>query len=147
MRHSAYLNAVPDAPKSVQSTAPRLSRLEARRKEWVDAGKGKADDFRSDMPPLDGAAYLIEYLWEVGPVMPGAMSAAPVTHEELRAWAELTGIELRPWEARFVRRLSRDYAAEGQRAVTLGCEPPWKMPSAKPEPSAVQLSLRELAKE
>lgn len=98
-----------------------------------------------DMPPLDRGGYLVGYLIEIGPTMAAGMGAGPITHGEIRDWQDNTGIELQPWEAHLLRRLSREYLAESHRAEKLGCVPPWAPPDFKPEPTAVQLSLRALA--
>lgn len=77
--------------------------------------------------------------------MASGMGAGPLTHQEILAWQVLTGIALQPWESRLLRRLSIEYVAESHRAEKLGCEPPWKATDTKPEPSALQMSLRALA--
>ena len=96
------------------------------------------------MPPC-AALHLVEHLFEIGPLMAAGMGAGPITHQEILAWQVLTGTALQPWEARMLRRLSCEYLNETHRAETLGCEPPWKPPDHKPEPSALQMSLRALA--
>jgi len=137
VKYSAWLNATPERAKSDTSDGPRLSRLEAMRKAY-------GENYAPDMPPLD-TDYLIGYLFEIGPTMAAGMGSGPITHEEILAWQELTGIELQPWEARFLRRLSLEYVSELHHAETLGYVPAWRPPDWKPEPSAVQLSLRALA--
>lgn len=62
------------------------------------------------------ALHLAEYLFEIGPTVPAGMGAGPITHTEIRAWSENTGIELDAWEARTLRRLSIDYANESHKA-------------------------------
>jgi len=133
VRHSAWLNAIPERPKNDKSDKPQLSRRESLKNE-------------PDMPPVEGAEYLLEYLWEVGPAMSGSMGAGPITHEELRSWTALNGIELQPWEVRFLRRLSHEYLAESQRAEKRDAKAPWKAEEQKPEVSDTQQALRALAK-
>lgn len=143
VRHSAWLNTAPEREKNDKSKAPQLSRLAKLRKDHED------DLYQADMPPLEGAGYLIGYLFEVGPTMAAGMGAGPVTHEELRAWMDLTGIELEPWEVRFLRRLSYEYLAESDRAEKRDCPDPWKSADNAPDLSVVanslQQSLMELA--
>ena len=98
-----------------------------------------------EMPPLERAAYLVGYLLEIGPTLAAGMGSGPITHEELIAWCRLNGVELRPWEARFLRRLSGEYLSESRRSEKMGCIPPWIAPDFKPEPTAAQLALRNLA--
>lgn len=68
------------------------------------------------MPDPGGAEHLLAYLWEMGPTVPAGPSVGPVTFQEMRAWSEVTGVFLEPWEYRTLRRLSADYLAELQRA-------------------------------
>ena len=99
------------------------------------------------MPPLSGCEYILDYLFtpgEVGVTMAGNMGAGPITHGELRAWMGNTGVRLTPFEARLMVRLSHEYLSESHRAEKLGCKPPWNPEGYKPEPTALQLSLRAL---
>lgn len=77
--------------------------------------------------------HLIDYLFEVGPDMQTGMGATPLTHGELRAWQDNTGLGLEPWEANMLRRLSAEWIAERHRAED---------PSA-PAPYQVALPSRE----
>jgi hypothetical protein len=62
-----------------------------------------------DLP--DGCEYLIGWLYDVGPALPGAMGFVPLTYSELRAWSELQQISISPWEAGTLRELSAAYCA------------------------------------
>lgn len=94
------------------------------------------------MPPVTGPAYLLEYLFEIGPTMAAGMGNGPITFSEILAWQLLTGIRLRPWEVRLLRRLSRDYLGASQSDVV---HAPWQPPDEKPQPTAAQLAIRALA--
>lgn len=96
------------------------------------------------MPPVEGSACLLDYFFDVGPVVGTGMGGVPLRSEHLSAWQTETGTRLQSWEARALRRLSGEYLSESHRAEKLGCEPPWKAHDHKPEPTAVQLSLRAL---
>lgn len=87
------------------------------------------------MPPCDDH-YLLGYLWELDP---------PFTHREILAWVELTGIVPQPWEARFLRALSREYVAEARRATKRDCQAPWQSEGSKPQVTSTQAKLRALA--
>lgn len=76
----------------------------------------KAEGIEPELPALEVGSHLITHLFEVGPVSVGMGSASPISWVDLAAWQEQTGVELQPWEARLVRRLSREYASETQRA-------------------------------
>lgn len=80
----------------------------------------RADGIDPEIPYIE-AAYLVEYLNEIGPTMPdGAL-----TFGELRSWQDMTGIELQPWEVRLLRRLSIEYGNESIRAKNPDCQPPY----------------------
>lgn len=78
-----------------------------------------------DMPPVDGAEYILGYLWEIGPTMAGGMGPAPLSHGEIRSWMQNVGIELEAWESRLLRRLSVEYIAESQAATDPKRPAPW----------------------
>lgn len=99
-----------------------------------------------EMPPLEQGGYLVGYLTEIGPTIAAGMGAGPITFEEIDRWCVRIGIDLQPWETRFLKRLSNEYLSEQHRAEKLGCVPPWIAQDFKPEPTAVQLALRALAK-
>lgn len=75
------------------------------------------------MPPVSVAAHVIGYLMEIGPVLPGP---AAITHQELSFWQQNTGVELQPWQARFIRALSQEYVAEMHRASEPDAKAPWQ---------------------
>jgi len=81
--------------------------------------------FFPELPPLDAAAHLIGYLFEVGPMQAQGMGLGPISHSEIRAWQETSGIDLQPWEARFLRKLSGEYVAEVHEAEKQDRPAPW----------------------
>lgn len=84
------------------------------------------------MPPLPGLEYLLNLLFEIGPVMSGAMGAGPLTHGEIEAAQRNLGIRLSPWECRTLRRLSIEYLNEQHRAEKRDAKAPWTPEAAKP---------------
>lgn len=74
---------------------------------------------------------MVDYLFDVGPVMGGGMSAAAITWEEINEWQDATGIELSAWEARTLRRLSVAFVAATQAAEEPDCKPPYADPAAQ----------------
>lgn len=95
------------------------------------------------MPSLEGApAYLIDYLFEIGPVSEGGMGAAALTFVEIDAFCRLTGVRFRPWEVRLLKKLSREYVKQLHDDSQ---KPPWQAPDEKPRPTASQLAIRALA--
>lgn len=102
------------------------------------------------MPPVD-AAYLLDYLFEIGPTMSGVMGSGPITFQELQAWQEQIGVELSPWEVRTLRYLSSEYLTASHEAEKRDCPAPWipkEMTEANREAIArqVETSLRAKAK-
>jgi hypothetical protein len=106
VRHCAWLNATPE--KEAQSRFLRM----------------KADGIEPEMPEIS-AEYLIGYLWEVGPTVPGPSGEVRITNTELRHWQENSGITLQPWECRILRRLSSDYVNECYAAAKPEAKPPF----------------------
>jgi hypothetical protein len=49
----------------------------------------------------------------------------PITHLEIRAWQENSGIELTPWQSALLRRLSQEYIGQLQQAEDSNCKPPF----------------------
>lgn len=99
MRQAAWLNTAPRRASKRGGTDEPISRRK----------KLQADGIEPDEPPIDAGAHLIEYLFEVGPDAPGAMGPVPITHADIAHWQGNTGIILNAWEARTLRRLSREY--------------------------------------
>lgn len=84
-----------------------------------------ADERPIAFPPLESCEYLLGYLYEVGPVMNGGMGPAPLTHEELAHWQRNIGLSLQPWEARFLKSLSREYLSQSQISNDVACPAPF----------------------
>ena len=68
----------------------------------------------ADLPALDPgpAAYLLEFLYELGPMHFSSMGEVPIGYEQIDAWERVTGVDLSPWEASTLRKLSIAYAVE-----------------------------------
>lgn len=101
------------------ATKKRAGERRSRRQVMVDEGKPV------DLPWVEAGGYLVGYLMEAGPVDNGGMGAGRISNSELRAWQTLSGIDLQPWEAQIIRRLSGEYAAESHRATDPNCPPPF----------------------
>lgn len=71
-----------------------------------------------DVPilPPNPAPYLSDWLFEIGPTVAAGMGEGRLGWRDLAAWQEISGIELMPWEARLLRRLSGEYADERHEA-------------------------------
>lgn len=75
---------------------------------WVKLGKKPKVALQPDNPPPpDAIAYLWGWFVEVSYGMgSGGFGPAMLTWECLRAWCELTGRQIEPWEAQALMRLS-----------------------------------------
>lgn len=133
---------MPEKAESDKSKAPSVSRLQ-RLKDQVSDGW-----YEPDMPDVR-CSYLLNWLFEIGPVLSGGMGAAPISNEELLAWQQNIRIRLSSWEARTILRLSRDYLNESQKAEKRDCPQPWSS-EEKPLISLNALdtrnAIRQLAK-
>lgn len=143
VRHCAWLNAVPEEPSKPDSAKKKpVTRREALKKEMKMA---EIDEL--EMPPCD-AQHLVGYFFEMGPTMAAGMVDAPLSHSEIDAWQRNTGIELDAWEARTIRRMSRDYVNEAHRASERDCPSPWADASyAKPTASLIEERIRQATRE
>lgn len=72
------------------------------------------------MPDCEGL-HIVGYLIDLG-VTEGETS---LPYREIESWQRQTGIELQPWEIRFVKRLSEAYMSESHRARAHDAEAPW----------------------
>lgn len=115
VRHSAWLNAVPEKSKGDKSEGPGKARIERIEALGVDAPMPEAD-----------AAYLLTYFWEVGPTVAGGMSGAPVCDQRLAYWMQNTGIQLQPWETRALISMSKAYVVEATKGTARNCPAPFQ---------------------
>lgn len=136
VRQIAWLNASPQrADEKV-----RVSRLEQMRKSRKDK------DYYPPLPPTD-APHLLNYLFDVGPTLASGMGEGPLTHSEIEAWQGNTGVELEPWEATFLRRLSIDYLSESHKAEKVDAPAPWNPEDIKQfQSTQMRDHLRALSK-
>lgn len=75
--------------------------------------------------PPNSAPYLVEYMMEIGPVEAGGMEASPIGWSTIKDWQQLTGVQLEPWQARLIRRLSISYLDQSRKARAPECPSPW----------------------
>lgn len=111
---------MPEAPDRAPGTLavktlPPVSRRDAFKKRGVDI----------QMPTIEWGAYILAYLFEVGPTMPSGMGSGPLTFSEIEAWQRTVGIFLLPFEAQLLRRLSVEYFGESHAATKFDCPAPY----------------------
>jgi hypothetical protein len=98
---------------------------------WIDAVPDESKLSRRDFFEKDGleivfpevrAYYLIEHLFDIG-ISIGDHS---ITYSEIEAWQRLSGVELQPFEARFLKKLSEAYLSAAREAADNDAESPWE---------------------
>lgn len=103
VKYSAWVNTVPDKGK-----VPRRQLKEPAYPKVVNGG------------------YLLEILFEAGPVkIAGMASQVAIDEMDLTAWQMNQQIALSPWECKTIRMLSREYAAMLSEAVNPNCPSPY----------------------
>lgn len=101
------------------------------------------DEYEPDMPDIEWTGPLIGYLFEIGPTMPGAAGPVSISNQELVAWQALSGVSLKPWEAKFLRQLSREYVAELHRAEKADALAPWEPVEVQPDYSGALKAMKK----
>jgi hypothetical protein len=94
------------------------------------------------MPDCD-ALYVVAYLIELG-VVEGENA---LTWQEIESWQRQIGVELQPWEVRFVKRLSEAYLSESHAARDPDAEAPWvDAPYVEVTPYAKAMRIKAMMK-
>lgn len=75
--------------------------------------------------PDNPAPYLTTWLFEIGPSVVSGMGEVPLDWQHLRAWQDMIGVSLLPWEARIIRQLSGDFVGQRQKARKADCPAPY----------------------
>ena len=85
-----------------------------------------------DLPEVEHAAYLLQYLYEIGEARSYGQTLAPIDWQEITAWQHATGTALTTWDARMIRHLSTIYVGMYIEAGDPNCPAPWlpELPSA-----------------
>lgn len=65
---------------------------------------------------------MLDYLWAAGP----STGEGVLSHAELRAYQDNTGIELSEWQVSTLRQMSAAYLGESHKATKRDCPPPWQ---------------------
>lgn len=131
----AWLGATPKPPPGskrakIEDEASKISRIDRLKKDGITP----------PMPP-NPAPHILSRLIEIGLTEANGMGASPLSWREIRAWQELTGVELTPWEARLIRHLSTAYLAESRRGESENCPPPWRAEVTEREREVEQARL------
>lgn len=133
VRQLAWLNAKPERRKVSDKTEPRT------RLEEIRAGGGTVD-----LPP-NPARHIVDWLMEIGPAVATGTGEAAIGYRDIAAFQEVNGVEILPWEASLLRRLSRDFINQAADARKADCPPPY-MDQEAVNRVAVDRGLRALFK-
>lgn len=109
MRSVAWLNATLEQPKPQSPPRKNAARSDDTQRPITRREKHAADGVDFTLPELGDEAYLLEILFDAGPLVPGAMGEVPLQYSHLLDWQRAHGVELNPWEHGLLRRLSRAY--------------------------------------
>lgn len=110
----AWLNTAPKVEIKGKVDLEQKTRLETL----------KDDGGAPYYPDVECAFHVINYLFEVGPVMSNGMGTTSISSTELSSWQQNIGIRLRPWECRFISRLSKEYLSMTHEAEKIDCPSP-----------------------
>ena len=96
------------------------------------------------MPECD-ALHIVGYLLEMGV----SLGELPLTYSEIESWQRQCGVELQPWEVRFVKRLSEAYLSESHAARDPDADAPWidapyVVPTARQTANRMKAAIRGL---
>lgn len=90
-------------------------------KRQADQGHSAPD---LQIPDAGNFSYLIDYLYEVGPVSNLGMGPAPISWPDIDAWMKATGTRISPMDALLLKSLSLDYYAQHNLSKDPSCIPP-----------------------
>lgn len=114
----AWWHAVPTQPKGATIAA---SRMRSRMQLMTDINRA------IELPPLDhDVRFIVEMLFEAGPVSTSGEGTVPITWIDLSAWQQSLGVSLPLWQLRLLRKLSTDYLIQNRAAVDPDTPQPWK---------------------
>jgi hypothetical protein len=138
VRQLAWLHATPkpdEKTKRAKTADPvkTLSRLDQMKRDGVVPAM-----------PFNPAPHILSRLIEIGLTESNGMGATPLSWREINEWQRAMSIELAPWEARLIRRLSVEYLTEGRRAESENCPPPWRAEVTQRERDLEQARLEML---
>lgn len=116
MRQRAWLTAPVDEPrpkgaKAAGDPVSRQSRMRERKEK--------------PLLPKNPAPYLAAWLFEIGPAVTTGQGMIEIGWDTLRDWQQTMGVALKPWEARLLKRLSRDYVGQWYDSRKPDCPAPY----------------------
>jgi hypothetical protein len=131
----AWLNATPKPPSGSKRADPKFERKVLSRQAQM-----KKDGVPLRWPP-NPLPHIVTRFIEIGMSESNGMGSSPLSWREINEWQRATGVELAPWEARLIRRLSSQYLAESRKAEDENCPPPWRAEVTQREREIEQAKL------
>ena len=111
----AWWHATPTQPKG------SVGRSKSRMQTMLDIGR------EIELPNLPhDVAFIVEMLFEAGPVSVSGDGSIPLTWHDLTVWQTALGVSLPLWQLRLMRRLSLEYLSQNRSAVDPDTPQPWK---------------------
>lgn len=129
----AWLYATP------RSSDPKRPNSESRYQKFRRIADSGRDAPHLEMPEIEGGAYLIEYLAEIGEAKHGSTGIVPIEWIDIKAWQDVTGMVLNMWEAKTIKYLSAVYVNQYIEAGDPNCPPPWM--SRAPDANQINAKL------
>lgn len=130
----AWLNATPRPAAGSDTQSP--PKPKKTRREQLEAQGAEIDG------PPNPAPEIIAWLFEAGPAGHAGMGATALSWAEITEWQRNSGVRLMPWQARLLRRLSRDYVAQASKAEEPDCPAPWSRDPTPAESETHEQMLR-----
>lgn len=118
----------------------RVKDADGKPTDTTRAQKAEEDGGSIELPEVS-AAYLLQYLQDLGVYGFGAMGPIPLSATEINAWATGSGIALLPWEFEALRLASRAYVSEYGAEHD---EPPYGEDETLADPDVIDDKLRGL---
>lgn len=88
---------------------PEFSKRKTRKTRREKLG---ADSLSAKLPSVDKGSYLLEWLFEIGPVESGANGPEPLSWVEINAWKQATGTNATHEELSIIRTMSLEYVGQ-----------------------------------
>lgn len=79
---------------------------------------------RDPVFPPNPVPFVTDWLLEIGPTKADGMSESSIDWQDMAAWSRLTSIDLTPWEARTLRRMSKAFVRQRKEARKATCIEP-----------------------
>lgn len=100
-------------------------RGKGKRPDPVSRLQTMQDRRESPVLPPNPAPHITDWFMEIGPTFSTGMGERPIEWPDMDAWCNRVGIDLDPWEARTIRRLSKAYARQVFDAKKPDCPAPY----------------------